>query len=377
MKVAYVSTYLPQQCGIATYTNYLVKGIREVDPALSIKIIAERGAAPIKQEKLEVVPCWDRNEHYSEDIISHTVGADIVHIQHEYGIYKFDDRLPSMLKSLDQKIKKVITVHCVRSAQFSERGAVDENYAARIAKYVDQVIVHVESQRAILTRLGIPSEKIHVTPHGTELSDEVQRHSRERLNLPRDGKILLMFGFIKKHKCHHVVLETLAQLLEKHRDVYLFLAGGLAPSPFKKDSDYAELIEKKIAELDLKKNVIYSKSFFPNEDLPYLFGATDIVLFPYYEEDRSASGSLHLSLGARKYVIASRIPKFEELKEVSDELLVLPYNSSGIAKTALRLFEDDEFSQYVLNKTEEFRQRTSWPAVARQHLKLYKQVCRQ
>ena len=94
MKIVYVSTYLPKHCGIATYTDYLIRCIGKVDPASEIKIIAEQGASPIKQDKLEVIPCWDRNENYVEPIISHSKSADVVHIQHEYSIYKFDDRLP-------------------------------------------------------------------------------------------------------------------------------------------------------------------------------------------------------------------------------------------------------------------------------------------
>ncbi|MEE8423912.1 MAG: glycosyltransferase, partial [Thermodesulfobacteriota bacterium] len=250
-------------------------------------------------------------------------------------------------------------------------GNIDENYAARIAELADQVIVHIGSQKAILTRLGIPPEKIHIIPHGTVLSDEDQKNSRQKLGLPVDGKILLMFGFIKKHKCQHIVLEALSEVLEKFKDTYLFVAGGLAPSALKKDRDYAEFIEKRTEELGLQKNVIYPNKFFPNEDVPFLFGASDIVLYPYDEGDLSASGSLHLALGAKKIVIASRIPKFEELKEVSDELLVLPYNSSEIAKIILRAFEDQEFNQYVLDRTEVFRRRTSWQAVARKHLELY------
>ncbi|MGB7534005.1 MAG: glycosyltransferase family 4 protein [Halobacteriota archaeon] len=371
MRIAYVSTYLPKQCGIAIYTDYLIHGIREVDPTAEIKIVAEQGASPFEQDKFEVIPSWDRNEDYVESIISYTKGADIIHIQHEYSIYKFDDRLPLVLQGLDANAKKIITIHCVRPAQISERGAVDENFAARIAQLADQVIVHLKSQKVILARLGIPSKKIHVISHGTELSNEDQKASRKMLGLPTDAKVLLMFGFVKKHKCLHVVLEALVEILEKFKDVYLFVAGGLAPTASQKDRDYAEFVGQRIVELDLQKNVIYPNKFFPNEDVPYLFGASDIVLFPYYEEDLSASGSLHLALGANKPVIASRIPKFEELKEVCDELLVLPYNSSGIAKIALRLFEDPEFERFVLDRTEQFKQRTSWQAVAKQHLEVY------
>ena len=234
MKIVYVSTYLPVQCGIATYTDYLVHGVGKVDPTLEIKIVAERGASLIKREKFEVIPCWDRNENYVDPIISHSKDADVIHIQHEYSIYKFDGRLPSVLQGLDADTKKIITIHCLRPAQFSERGAVDEDYAARIAGLADEVIVHLPTQEAILARLGIPSKKIHVIPHGTELSEEDKEVSRNRFELPVRAKILLMFGFIKPHKNFHIVLEAFVEILEKFRDVYFFIAGGLAPSASEK-----------------------------------------------------------------------------------------------------------------------------------------------
>ncbi len=371
MKIAYVSTYLPQQCGIATYTDYLIHGIRKVDPGSAIRVVAEKGAAPVNEEKFEVIPCWDRNENYVEPIIAHTQGGETIHIQHEYGIYKFDDRLPHVLEGLAAGAKKVITIHCVRPGQFSERGVVDENFAKRIAQLADEVVVHIESQAAILTRLGIPREKIHIIPHGTELSDENKKTSRSRLGLPEDGRIILMFGFVKRHKCLHLVVEALKEIAEKIEGVYLFVGGGLAPTAKKEDKDYIGLVNKKIEELNLQSKVIFPNRFFPNEDVPYLLGASDIVLFPYYEEDRSASGSFHLAVGAKKPVIASRIPKFEELKNICDELLILPYNSSGIARMVIRLFEDPEFKRWILERTEEYRKLTSWEAVARQHLELY------
>jgi len=372
MKIAYVSTYLPKQCGIATYTDYLIRGITKVDPESEIKVVAEKGASLVNREKFEVVPCWDRNEDYVEPIIKHTKGRDVVHIQHEYSIYKFDDRLPTLLKELNGRVKKVITIHCVRPSQFSERGAVDENFVKRIVGFADEVIVHLPSQASILTRLEIPTEKIHVIPHGTELSDENKRGSRKKLKLTEDGRIILMFGFIKRHKCLHIVLEALDEIRTKVKDVYLFVAGGLAPNAKKEDKDYIEDINNRIEKLGLQRNIIFPNRFFPNSDVPYLFGACDVVLFPYYEEDRSASGSLHLAIGAKKPVIASRIPKFEELRNICDELLVLPYNSSGIARIAIRLFEDPEFAEYVLERTSEYRKLTSWEAVASQHLELYR-----
>jgi len=372
MKIIFISTYLPKKCGIATYTDYLIKGIREIDPLSKIKIIAEHDALPLKEGGIEVIPSWNRNDNYVEAIIPYIKDTDIIHIQHEYSIYKFDDRLPTLLNKLQGQGKRVITIHCIRPAQFSERGPLDEEYAAKIAHIADEVIVHLESQKAILMRLGISPEKINVIPHGTELSDEDKEFSRKKLGLPVDARILLMFGFVKRHKCLHIVIDALVEIKEKFKDVCLFVAGGLAPGASQEEREYADFCRKKIKDLGLEENVIYPNTFFPNEDVPYLFGATDIVLFPYYEEDRSASGSLHLALGAKRPVIASRIPKFEELKEICDEMLILPYNSSGIARIIMRIFEDHEFREYVINRIERFRQETSWQAVAKKHLELYK-----
>lgn len=372
MKVAYVSTYLPQQCGIATYTDYLIHGLQKVSHELEIKVVAEKDASPLKQGKFEVVPCWDRNENYVEPILSNVKDADVVHIQHEYNIYGLDERLPMLCEELKASAKRsIITIHCVRPSQISERGAVDENFVKRIAELADKVIVHLESQEAVLQRLGIPSDKIHLIPHGTALSNVDKKISRSRLKLPEDGKILLMFGFVKPFKGAHVSLEVLGEVREEVEDVYLFIAGGLTPTASKEERDYVKFLRKRTKELNLHDKVIFPNRFFPNEDIPYIFGASDIVLLPYYHEDRSASGSFHLAIGAKKPVIASRIPKFEELKNICDELLLLPYSTSGIARTVIRLFKDKKFEQYVLDRTERYRRAISWPVIASRHLNLY------
>lgn len=373
MKIAYVSTFLPQRCGIATYLDYLVRGIRTVNKSVAIKIIAEKGAAPTKRKRFEVIPCWSRDEDYVSPIIEQTKRADVVHIQHEYSIYKFDDRLPSVLKGLDTSLKKVITIHCIRPSQFSERGDVDELNALNLAELADHVIVHLESQKEILVRLGVPPRKIHVIPHGTEIMTVDSRIARRKLGLPERGKILLMFGFVKPHKCAHVALEALKELCAKE-EAYLLIAGGLARGASKQEKRYVNLLKSKSKKLGLKERLLFPLKFFPNEDVPYLFRACDVVLFPYYEEDRSSSGSLHLAIGAGKPVIASRIPKFEELKNICDELLVLPYNSQAIAKVALRLFKDRAFASHVRKRTNRYREETSWGASARKHLDLYETI---
>ena len=341
---------------------------------MEIKVVAEKGALPVKEDKFEVIPCWDRNENYVEPIITHIMDADIVHIQHEYGIYKLDDRLPTLLKRLKaEKKRTIITIHCITPLQFSKSGVMNmaENCAKQIAELADEVIVHLDSQKAILERLGIPSVKIHVITHGTSLSDADKKDSRRRLNLPEEGKIITAFGFINPFKGLDLLLDVLKEIREEVKDVYLFIAGGLAPTATEKDRKYVQNLKEMVDKNNLADNVIFPNAFIPNEELPYALGATDVVLFTHYHEDRSASGSIHLAIGAKKPVIAYRVPKFEVVKNISDELLILPDNISGIAQTVIRLFTEKEFEQYVLERTDQYRIATSWPVTVRKHLRLY------
>jgi len=63
MKITYVSTYLPQKCGIAACTDYLIRGIEEVDPASDTNSSLCSFGVPRNMEK-----GWKRKatEHYEK-----------------------------------------------------------------------------------------------------------------------------------------------------------------------------------------------------------------------------------------------------------------------------------------------------------------------
>lgn len=374
MKIAYVGTYLPQQCGIATYTNYLISALRKVKGNLKVRIVAENKATPYQDNFVEVMPVWNRKSDYSKPTIKYTKGFDIIHIQHEYGIYQCDKRLINTLDGLDKASKKIATIHCLKPQHFSEINNL-EQYTKELSDRLDLLIVHLPSQKAILQRLGVASNKIQHIAHGTEITNIDQQTARQKLKLPKTGKVLLMFGFIKAHKCADIILESMTDITAKFPNTYFFLAGSLSPNATEKDIKYLEFLKNKITKLGLKEKVIFPNRFYSNQDVPNIISAADIILFPYYEQDFSASGSLHLAIGAKKPVIATRIPKFEELKNISDELLILPNNPTLITNLVLRLFEDDNFLNYIIKRTDIYRKKTDWDKIATQHVNLYHTLC--
>ncbi|HDH97394.1 MAG TPA: hypothetical protein ENF73_06685, partial [Proteobacteria bacterium] len=109
MEIGFVSTFLPQRCGIATYTNFLATALKNAAPDLKIRIVAEREAEAKRQENFVVNPCWSREHDIAAEIAPHIEGVDIVHIQHEYAIFGYSADLVRLLEAVPKGVKKVIT----------------------------------------------------------------------------------------------------------------------------------------------------------------------------------------------------------------------------------------------------------------------------
>jgi len=374
MKIGFVSTYLPQRCGIATYSNFLLNALRKVEPELNITVIAEEEAEAKQSNNFQVKPSWNRKQKFSNEVIALIAGQNLIHLQYEPSIFDSIERLSELFKKILPDTKKIVTLHCIRPAQFSLRNR-EEELELSLANLADKIIVHQKSQYLVLKRWQIPDEKIALIPHGTEISRRDKIEARQMLNLPECAKILLMFGFIKPTKNIHLAVEMLKKIAVEVPDVYLFIAGGLVPNPPKEDQEYLEKIRKKIDELGpLKKRIRFSGYFFPHQDIPLLLASADVVLFPYCDEDRSASGAFHLALGAGKPVAAYRIPKFEELSEICDELLVLPNDRQGLEHTIIRILTDEKFRNFAKEQIEKYAQNTSWEKTAIKHLDVYRSL---
>lgn len=374
MKIGFISTFLPQRCGIATYSNFLLSALRKIAPDLNITIVAEDEAAPKQTDNFSVKPVWNRKQNFSDEVVSIVADQDLIHLQYEPSIFDSVEQLSEFFQKIPPKVKKVVTLHCIRPAQFAPKSR-EEELEFSLASWTDKVIVHQKSQYLILKRWQMPDEKIELIPHGTELSKRDKLEARQLLDLPESAKVLLMFGFIQPTKNIHVVIELLKKIAAEVPDAFLFIAGGLVPYPQKEDQDYLEKIRRKIDELGpLKSRVRFAGYFFPHQDIPFLLASADVILLPYCDEDRSASGAFHLALGANRPVVAYRIPKFEELMEICDELLVLPNDRHGLEHTIIRVLTDEKFRTFAKEQIEKYAQKTSWEKIAAKHLDVYKSM---
>lgn len=112
----------------------------------------------------------------------------------------------------------------------------------------------------------------------------------------------------------------------------------------------------------------------PETEVKQVLGAADVVCLVYKEDTRSSSGVLHLAMGLGKAVAASRIPKFHELSEVADELLVSPWSVRELSSLIERLILNRSFRNTIEKSIRDYAVKTAWSAVAETHLSAYERL---
>lgn len=388
MHVCFVSPYFPQPCGIASYTNYLAEALCSSDPSFQGTLIAEKPAQEHPNQLFHITGTFNRDDNYPEQVVTQikATAPNIIHIQHEYGIFGLDDRFFQLLIQLrDLGIPTVVTLHTVHTRLSFNAGCVRpylrhllrkteiEGYQRRIGELADLVIVHQENSiRQVLLRQGLSPNRVAMVPHGTRVLEETDVHeARKALCVETDTPLILAFGYLEPSKNLLLLIKAFRRVKACVPRAKLWL-GGYVRFHSPKALDYRARCLRFIEKNGLENDVIFNDKMIPEEQVSHVLTAAEVACFVYNEDTHSSSGALHLAMGLGKAIVASRIPKFQELaEEVSDEILVNPRSAGELFQLLTRLLIDEPFRQYVKQRVWSYAQRTAWSCVAQQHRAIY------
>lgn len=182
-------------------------------------------------------------------------------------------------------------------------------FSSRLAALVDGLIVHSETAaQEVVRELGAPREKISVIPHGP-LRDAYgappsRAEARKALNLPEDVPLAMFFGLVRPYKGVLNLLVAWEALGDRRGGARLLIAGD-APDP-----DHANEVRSQAeglpgVRLDLQR--------IPDEDVPVLMAAADLLVMPF--EKSLTSGTVRL---AEDYGVPVVVPKVGGSAEAND-----------------------------------------------------------
>lgn len=322
------------RCGIATYTEHLAKALADLDHKIYIVRLHRFGR---------------RSVEYFQTLAARRIPkCQILSVQHEYGLYDGGEGFfYSTLRSQHQPLPVATTMHATGNPAID--GVVYESS--------DLVIVHNDF---CLRRLD---REAKVIPHGVESwTPAPLRESREKLGLEVDRAVVVLFGFIGPYKNYELALRVMGL---EFPDVQLLVAGGWHVQT---DTPYIEGL-KHMAN-NLCPGQAKWMGWVADEELPYVFGAGDVCLYP--NKFISESGALLTMVGFGKCVLAGNLAPNRE-KEPKDALFCFE-NEADLIRKLERLLTDPELRHRYEEGARRYSEEWSWSNVANMHLNLYEEI---
>ncbi|MCP4681677.1 MAG: glycosyltransferase [Desulfobacterales bacterium] len=359
MRICYVSTYPPIECGIATYCSYLVEPLKA--KSNEVYIVSQLGGAGDKVFNAFNSQDDDLAEKIFDMLIKFT--PDIVHIQHEFGLYgtRFGVKIISLIYSLRVAgIPVVTTLHTVyRDISREHKIILDP-----IIRGSDAIIVHEEYQRKVIDAEFDGPENISVIPHGVR-DVTPNKDAKESIGLP-GKKIILLAGYFRPTKGFLRIVRIFPEIAERVPDCVLVVAGKMRMTEYE---EYREEFYSEINNSPVNDRITVFRGQFPQNTLDTIISAADVAPFPY--EVGAQSGMMAQALAFNKPFVASSLESFKNIARES-EGGVIASSDREYVDSICSILEDDSYSARLSANIKRYvAGKLKWDVIADRHLELY------
>lgn len=369
-RVAFVGTYPPRQCGIATFTGSLYRATKEMEDGPDCFVVAindlNRQYSYGDEVRGQIADTKLGSYRRAADYLNFS-GADVVSLQHEYGIFggRDGEHVLSLLRAL--KVPVVTTLHTVLGApSSSQRAVMDE-----ICSLSQRVVVMSSASAKLLREVHeVHEEDIDLIPHGIHLF-HASGSAKAHLGFD-DKEVLLTFGLLSPDKGIETVIEAMTKIVAQRPNAVYVVLGATHPHVRERDGEaYRFMLEALAKRRGLGQNVIFHDRFVSEAELAQFVAAADIYVTPYLNLEQSTSGTLAQAVGSGKAVISSPYRYASELLGSGRGILVPVKDSDAMTEAVLDVLGNPQRKAELERKTAEFGQTMNWPSVAIQHLTAY------
>jgi glycosyltransferase involved in cell wall biosynthesis len=356
-----------EQSGIGDYTDDLFDGMRGVN--------IERNVLPADSNNpLKFTECA---------IKGGLTDADLVHIQHEYGLFGPGSILSFVffpiiyLLSITRNLPVVITIHEALNKDLVTSPLY--RFKQFYIKFVNICITLHPSYVIFLSKNSyqkfsnsVSLEKYEILPHGVNPERRIecsQGEAKQKLGYEPTDTIISEPGYVEPRKGNEILIEIAKQLPE-----YEFLiAGGPANEEY---TDYFEEIQQR------SPSNLKITGHLPEHLFHATFMASDIIILPYRRVDQrgiinslNQSGIFNRAATYSKPVITSDLKHFENVEAEWNCPLTRDFDEVDIViETIQNLLSNKSECEELSREITKYAKANSFVKIAQQHLDIYYQV---
>jgi glycosyltransferase involved in cell wall biosynthesis len=376
MNIAFLSTYPPRECGLATFTQDLIVQMSEIQSTSRSKVIAVSNESMLYDDKVIMELTQDDRKSYAHTAAKlNNSNIELLVIEHEYGIYggEWGEYLLDLINNL--KIPFVTTLHTVLPEPDDKQRHI-LNFLGRKGQ---KMITMAKNTVDILKNVyGIDPSKIEVINHGVPY---MPMKSREKLKAESglEGRFVIStFGLLGPGKGLEYGVEAIAQVARNHEDVLYFILGQTHPA-FKKVSgeSYRNTLAAMVPQLGIEDNVRFINKYLTKEEIVRYLKLSDIYMTPYLSKDQAVSGTLAYAAGYGRVIVSTPYSYAKEMLSEGRGLLAKFRDSESLANCIEYVFEHPEEKKEMERKTLEIGKTMMWKYVAEEYKDLFENILNQ
>jgi predicted GH43/DUF377 family glycosyl hydrolase/glycosyltransferase involved in cell wall biosynthesis len=388
MRIAFVSTYPPRRCGIATFSSDLIHAIKQADPSTRARIAAIDERNSVRAYGSEVRWRIRQGSALPYRAAAREIdrsNADVICVQHEFGLYglwkgggwvgdhwiegTYEDHLAPFLDELEKPA--LVTLHTV----LPEPSPAIREAVRSIAELAHGLTVMAETAVDILRNVYGIDQRPTVIPHGMpHIEPQGRRRLKAKLGLDH-RMIVSTFGLVGPGKGLEYVIEAMPAVVARHPEALYLIAGQTHPELLKqRGEEYRNKLTALVEELDLTDHVLFVNQYLEQKDIIEYLLASDVYVTPYLDPNQITSGTLSYALGAGKAVVST--PYLHAVEALAEDrgLLVDFRAADQFAESINRILDDPKLKRRLEKNAYRYANQATWPKTGQRFLDVMQEL---
>ncbi len=374
-KVAYVGTYPPKECGIATFTLDVVNST-DLSGWRSV-VFAVDDTAPTEphpdKKVVSTIEKENRADYVRAARLLEKQKISLLSIQHEYGIFGGDhgEYVLDLIRAVTMPV--TVTLHTVLPNPSEAQRRILKEMEKHVACFV--VMAH-KAVELLETVYRIAPSKIRFIPHGAPNAPyHAEKSAKEKLGL-QGRRVLSTFGLISPNKGIEDAIAAMPAVVEAEPTATYLVLGQTHPVIKRKEGEwYRESLVQQVQDLGLTDNVQFVDKYLTLQELIDYLLATDIYITPYYANPHQiTSGTLAYAMVTGKVIVSTPYLYAEELLADGRGFLYPFRNSPKLSEIIKTLLTDHDLFERTRQKAYDYGRSMTWQSVGIQYTKLFTEM---
>jgi len=377
LRPLFISTFPPEACGLATFTQNLADSVDEAMRAPAGRIAAIRKTPDTRYKDRRVRFIIDNHVDGAYERAGHRISESdvgVVSIQHEFGLYSGDwgDAVLDLVSACRKPI--VTTFHTLAKNPEAKAKRIIRN----LTHASDTVVVMSETGRALLeTTYGLPHCRAEVIPHGVPDVPFVHRATLRRDWGVGGRPILMTFGLLGRSKNIEVVIEALPTVLRAFPNALYVVAGTIHPNVHAQEGDaYLDELKALADRLGVRHAVQFVNRYLGKRELVRLLQTCDVYVVPYGGREQIVSGTVAYAMACGRAIVSTPFLYTAEVLAEGRGILTDFDDPEGVATAVSAVLGHPALREDLEVKAYEYARRMIWPAVGSRYAGVFRRVAR-